>query len=202
MHSKFRKLQNQEIETFAALCNGFTVYELGGTYSENSKIYFKEVKNFIITNILEGECDEIQDVTKLTFQNNSIDNIICISVLQHVFNYDKAINEIIRVLKPGGRALITNGYLFPICMEEDYFRFTPKFWEVRLEKEAVKFTVKKLGNRYSTIENLLMRPYNSTGGILGLLNKSLAQIFRILGVVNKNKDAYPLGVAVYLEKNK
>jgi ubiquinone/menaquinone biosynthesis C-methylase UbiE len=41
------------------------------------------------------------------------DAIICISVLEHVFEYDKAINEIERVLKPGGKLLLTVPFGFP-----------------------------------------------------------------------------------------
>jgi SAM-dependent methyltransferase len=201
MESKFRELQNREIEMFANRINGDTVYELGGTFKENNKKYFVRFNKFVIGNIIEGECDEIEDITNLSYLDNSIDSVICISVLQHVFDFNQAISEIIRVLKPGGKALITNGFLFPICMTEDYVRLTPRFWEIRLSKEPVKFEIKKLGNRYNTIENLLMRPYGRLGGLLGLVNKFFAQFFIIMGKINSKKDAYPLGLAVYIEKN-
>ena len=199
--SKFRLLQNQILKRYSQECLGKDVIELGGTFEENNKEYFSECKSFIVTNFYDINCDQLEDITNLSFQSNSVERIVCISVLQHVFDCNKAISEIIRVLKPGGKALITNGFLFPICMEEDFVRLTPRYWEKRLNSESVKFNIEKLGNRYDVIENLLMRPYSKVGGVLGLTNKVLAQIFRILSKVYCKKDSYPLGVAVYIEKN-
>lgn len=198
--SRFRRLQNQVLKSYSQECLGKDVIELGGTFKENNKEYFSECKSFIVTNFYDINCDQLEDITNLSFQSNSVERIVCISVLQHVYDYNKAISEIIRVLKPGGKALITNGFLFPICMEDDYVRLTPRFWEKRLESEPVIYAIEKLGNRYSVIENLLMRPYGRIGGILGLINKALAQVFKSLSKVFYTKDSYPLGVAVYVEK--
>ncbi len=41
------------------------------------------------------------------FEDNSFDSVISSQVLEHVFNPDEFIQEIYRVLKPGGRCLIT-----------------------------------------------------------------------------------------------
>lgn len=51
---------------------------------------------------------------KLPFQNNSFDTVSSIAVLEHLVNHEKAIKEIYRILKKGGRAYITvpNAYLF------------------------------------------------------------------------------------------
>lgn len=40
----------------------------------------------------------------LPFQNSTFDAVTCFDVLEHVEDHEKAINEIARVLKPGGRA--------------------------------------------------------------------------------------------------
>jgi len=41
------------------------------------------------------------DITKLPFANESFDLVICAEVLEHIPDHKKAIEEIIRVLKPG-----------------------------------------------------------------------------------------------------
>ena len=49
------------------------------------------------------------NMTKLPFENNSIDNIICIAVYHHLDNNEdrkRALNEMYRVLKPNGKAFI------------------------------------------------------------------------------------------------
>lgn len=47
------------------------------------------------------------DITNIPSDSNSYDAIICIHVLEHVEDDLKAIDELYRVLKPGGWALIS-----------------------------------------------------------------------------------------------
>lgn len=47
------------------------------------------------------------DITQIPFADNSYDAILCIHVLEHIEDDRKAINELFRVLKPGGWALIS-----------------------------------------------------------------------------------------------
>jgi SAM-dependent methyltransferase len=198
--SLFRKLQNNLVVEFLnKKLNHGKIVEFGGTSEVNYKKYSKS-SDYIITN-LEGKVDQIEDLRNLSFESNSVDTAICISVLQHVFEIDQAINEIIRVLKPGGECLITNGFLFPVCMEYDYYRFTSKFWEKKLENENVEFEIKLIGNKYAAISNLLLRPYGRYLGIRVLLNKILSIPFTFLysGII-KNEDNSPLGVAVIVRK--
>ena len=46
------------------------------------------------------------DVVKLPFKDNSFDKAICIDVLEHIIDDMSVINEIKRVLKPKGEAII------------------------------------------------------------------------------------------------
>ena len=51
-----------------------------------------------------------EDVTNLSFQNNTFDFIMSIAVIHHIDTEEmrvNAIKELIRVLKPGGKLLIT-----------------------------------------------------------------------------------------------
>ena len=197
--SLFRKLQDKLVKDFLEnFDNNALIVEFGGALDVNYRKYAKS-NQYLITNI-EGEVDQIEDLRKLSFDSDSIDSAICISVLQHVFEFDKAIDEIIRVLKPGGESLITNGFLFPVCMEYDYYRFTPKFWERRLENEKVEFRVELLGNKYSAASNLFMRPYGKYWGVKTLVNKILAMPFNLFYRLIRNQDNSPLGVAVYIKK--
>jgi len=47
------------------------------------------------------------NITATSFESSTFDCVICIHVLEHVENDNKAINEIYRVLKPGGWASIS-----------------------------------------------------------------------------------------------
>ena len=46
------------------------------------------------------------DISNINFDDNTFDLIICICVIEHVIDDRKALNELFRVLKPGGRAYI------------------------------------------------------------------------------------------------
>jgi SAM-dependent methyltransferase len=201
MNSLFRKLQNNIIKNFA-LENSFKlVVEIGGTHQFNNSRFFGADTKFILTNLKDEDCDQVEDITQLSFGSNNIESILCISVLQHVFDFNKGIDEILRVLKPGGKALITNGFIFPVCMKQDFFRFTPAFWEERLRNEQVNFKIISIGNQYHSIENILMRPYNKIGGMKGVVNKFMAIFFRTFKIFYPRLDSAPLGVAVIIEKN-
>lgn len=47
------------------------------------------------------------DITQIPFENNFFDIIVCNQVLEHVLNAEKAIQELSRVLKATGYAIIT-----------------------------------------------------------------------------------------------
>jgi predicted SAM-dependent methyltransferase/DNA-directed RNA polymerase subunit RPC12/RpoP len=46
------------------------------------------------------------DITNMQFDNNSFDCILCIHVLEHIVDDEKAMNELHRVLKPGGWGIL------------------------------------------------------------------------------------------------
>ena len=48
----------------------------------------------------------------LPFENNSFDSIVCFEVLEHVFEPEKMIHEMFRVLKPGGSILLTTPFIW------------------------------------------------------------------------------------------
>jgi len=47
-----------------------------------------------------------EDITRLSFGDNQFDLIICIHVLEHIVDDTKAMQELLRVLKPSGKALL------------------------------------------------------------------------------------------------
>lgn len=67
----------------------------------------------------------------LPFKDNTFEYIHCFTVLEHVSNVEKCIDEMIRVLNPGGKIIInTPNYAFP---QERHYKiyfptFLPKFF--------------------------------------------------------------------------
>jgi SAM-dependent methyltransferase len=85
-------------------------------------------KEYVGCDFIEGEgVDEIMDVHNLHLPDNSVGTIICSSVLEHVENPIKAIEEFKRVLKSNGIIIITVPFIFPVhSYPNDYWRFTPE----------------------------------------------------------------------------
>ena len=76
--------------------------------------------------------DRHDDLEALQFADNSFEGAVCWSVLEHVPHPDKAIQELHRVLKPGGVVWVQLPFLFPYHESpKDYWRVTPdglKMW--------------------------------------------------------------------------
>ncbi|MBX4200291.1 class I SAM-dependent methyltransferase [Candidatus Parcubacteria bacterium] len=67
----------------------------------------------------------VADITKLPFEDNSIDSAICNTVLEHVKNPEGAVSEMHRVLRSGGYAYTTVPFLYPFhASPDDYTRWT------------------------------------------------------------------------------
>ena len=78
--------------------------------------------------------DRIEDVHGLTFDDESVGTIICLETLEHVADPIRAVQEMHRVLRPGGILAISSVMFFPIHEHPwDYWRFTPEGFERLLE---------------------------------------------------------------------
>ena len=67
----------------------------------------------------------IGDAQALGIADASFPVVLCTEVLEHLPEPQRAIDEMYRVLEPGGTLLLTTRFLFPIHdAPHDYFRFT------------------------------------------------------------------------------
>jgi len=75
-------------------------------------VRFKKMKNldYTTTDLNSPIADVKADICKLPFSDNTYDFIICNHVLEHIPNDKKAMEEIYRVLKPEGTAILQVPY--------------------------------------------------------------------------------------------
>ncbi len=62
--------------------------------------------NYVSTDLFSPEAAVRSDITDLLFRDATFDAVICFHVLEHIPDDHKAMTELLRVLRPGGEALI------------------------------------------------------------------------------------------------
>ena len=93
------------------------------------------------------------------FEDKKFDYIFIMEVLEHVHNPIKAIKEIRRTLKKGGKLIMSTPFIFPIHDEPyDFFRFT-KYGLKLILKNFRNITIKERNTSTKTILVLILRFY-------------------------------------------
>lgn len=195
--SMFRHYQNLFLEKFGPQFTGELI-EIGGKGSYAHQRFFPNIFDFRCTNISE-DADDILDVTQINLPNNSVDGFLCISVLEHVFDFKKAIHEMERTLKVGGRLLLVVPFAYPYHDEVDYWRFSQDAYTELLKDDFEIKSFVHLGGLFSTIVDNLNRPRGKLTArymahkLLGLLTLIFLGRFDRL-------DGFPLGYGIYAVK--
>lgn len=104
--------------------------------------------------------DKILNLHGLDLPDDSVGFVFCLDTLEHVEYPGKAMEEIHRVLKPGGIVIITSVMNFPIHeYPYDYWRFTP---------EAFKSILKPFANAFVGFQGTEIFPHTVVGiGVKG-----------------------------------
>ncbi len=121
-----------------------------------------------VTDIQETPCQGAllfiqSDAYKLPFSDESFDVVICSEVLEHVPSYQQLIDELVRVLKPGGRLSLSVPKFLPerICwlLSDEYPEFAGhvRIFKGSELKEAVLNQGLSLTNKHSA--HALHSPY-------------------------------------------
>lgn len=97
--------------------------------------------------ITQGASMHIVDVTDIQFRDDFFDYIILNHVLEHIENEKKAIMELKRVVKPGGKIILS----FPICTDRNtYENSNIRTPEARLDEYGQEDHVRLYGKDYKT----------------------------------------------------
>lgn len=142
--------------------------------------------------------DRQENVHYLTFPDNSIGTILMLDTLEHVANVYKAMDEVFRVLKPGGLVVISSVMNYPIHdYPFDYWRFTPEAFDLLLEKFEIHkvetdsqkdFPVGVYGFGIKG-NNVEKNKYNFN---VNLRNNN-SVLTKIVHIIGKNKDVLEFG---------
>lgn len=91
-------------------------------------------RQFVGADMREGPgVDRILNLQSIELPSDSVGMAICVETLEHVEHPQRAVEEIHRILVPGGLAVITSGMYEPIHnFPHDYWRFTPEAFRTLL----------------------------------------------------------------------
>ena len=132
------------------------------------------------------------DLHEIKWQSNYFDAVIATEVLEHLYDPQKAVDEIYRILKPGGVCVLSTRFIYPYHPDpKDYYRFT---WD-SLKNIFRKFSKTEIyhhGNRFQTIWQII-----SDCGKIGL---PLRILNPIVARIHFKKTNYPCGFVVFARK--
>ena len=118
----------------------------------------------------------VADLNKeLPIADEVYDNVICFNTLEHIYEDRRSTRELLRVLRPGGRFVVTIPFLFPRHGRYgDYHRHTAENWErelCELGLDTKDFIVQPLS--FSPLSSALAILPWFRGGLRGKLVKGL-----------------------------
>lgn len=162
-------------------------------------------------NRIRGVAEDYYDGNQFPYENDSFDSVICNQVLEHVFNPNQFLSEINRVLKPGGKLLLS----IPFVWDEheqpfDFARYTSYGLKAILKENGFNLIyIKKLGGD-ATILFQLINAYlfkisqKSSWPVKLLCIKPAIAMVNVVGffagkILPKNPDLY-LDIVVLMEK--
>lgn len=125
-----RKFYYRRLGEIAPLVKGQRVLEIGsGKQVKGEEAYsavhiFKEVAEFRQTDINPDFGHEVLDIKTMEI-DGEYDLILCLNVLEHIYETELVVENLRRALKDGGRLVIAVPFAFPLHDEpHDYHRFT------------------------------------------------------------------------------
>ena len=125
-----RKYYYRRLRDIAPSASGLKLLEIGsGKQVKGMEAYsaihiFTDVAEFRQTDINPDFGHQVLDITTMQVAEE-FDLILCLNVLEHVFDTQTAVRNLYNALKDGGRLVVAVPFAFPLHDEpHDYYRFT------------------------------------------------------------------------------
>lgn len=114
------------------------------------------------------------DAHRLPFRDGTFEVVLCTEMLEHVLEPPRVVEELYRVLKPGGTSLLTTRFCYPIHdPPRDYYRYT----RYGLEHLFKRWKIEELVEDSGGLDTLATLVSCFVGERRGLLRKSLKVIW-------------------------
>ncbi len=153
-------LRREEYRRLARLSLEGKILDVGGAKASEYHALINGAHTITVANINPASgADLVFDAEQpWPLPDASYDAVLLVNLLEHLYHYDRAIEEAHRVLKPGGRVIGVVPFLFNVHPSpSDYFRFTRSALERMLrERGFARITVEELGTgAFSVVHHLI-----------------------------------------------
>lgn len=130
-------LRRMELDLISQLELTGTVLDFGGGTTANYVPFLDTraaVRSVNISDEFEPT-DLVEPGDKIPYGDGHFDAVITLNVLEHIYDDVAALNDITRVLKPGGTLHIIVPWIYPVHGHPDDFnRHTPSWWGATLAR--------------------------------------------------------------------
>jgi len=185
MHNKLRRISNEISGRWLDIGAGDQPY----------KKFFANAGDYLTTNTKRHYSAEdieqlnanttywIEDGKALPIDDHSLDGVACFQVLSVIDKPEEFFKEISRVLKPGGKLLLTTDLLYPVWSSEDRFRHTAFNLRDLSEKNGFSNVNTESFGAYGAMNYALFMRYLRLFPELWKRKKPIAKFFSIIPYV-------------------
>jgi SAM-dependent methyltransferase len=182
IQNSYRKFIDEKI---AIIAKEKEILDIGG--GKKFSKWLKEYKNlFLNSNYKTLDVDEntnpdiVADIHNIPLENESVDAIICASVLEHVENPLLAVKEMYRILKPGGKIFVYVPSIYPYHSKKGHYHDYWRFFDDTLKmlfKDFSHIEIMKKGGYFMALSFFV--PYQDRiRNILDIIASFLDKIFK------------------------
>lgn len=201
----WRKLSYEKLSTLSIDGN---VLDLGGSRNADYHSLIHGEHIFTTINLdKENGCDIYADLEQpFPVKSDAYNAVVCMNILEHIFNYRQFLNEAYRVLREGGSFVMLVPFLIQVHPSpHDYFRFSAEALNLLLIEVGFKdIVVEPLG--YGSISASNQLQYNLQKFSFIRAPKAFFSRWadNIISLVDRKKfygkERYPLGYFVTARK--
>jgi SAM-dependent methyltransferase len=163
------------------------VLDVGGKREIGSKGYQYPAESFGTWTYLNIDAttkpDIVADATEIPLPDESVDVVVCTEVLEHLATPALCVDEIWRVLKPGGGFIGSAPFVFPVHGDpSDYYRYTESGLRFLLQKFSV-VNIEPMGGSLGTMGLLLEQELTTFAR-----SRLMRSLIRRLAIAMSRKD--------------
>ena len=145
-----------------------------------------KAKELVVGRKIENKVEfEVMNYCATSFPDESFDSVFCSEVFEHVFNLDEIITEIRRVMKPGGKILITVPFLWNEHeVPYDFGRYSSYGIKYLLEKHEFEILDLQKSGNFARVNCQMTALYFYS--IIDVKNPALNFLLRMLFIIPIN----------------